>query len=475
MVSNLSAVVTTGIYCRPGCVARPRPDHVRPFQLAAAAEAAGYRACLRCRPYRAPEPVGGIGPELVCRAVQLVIDGALDRGTEAQLGARLGISARHLRRLFADHVGATPDQLARSRRAHFARRLLDDTDFTITDIAFASGFGSVRQLNRACRELFRGTPRELRARRRSTDRLVADGGLTLRLPFRPPLDWDAMLDYFAARAITGVEHVECDTYRRTIVIDGDPGVLELLPGGADHLLLRAHLPHWEGLIHVVERARRIFDLDADLDASTAHLGSDPTIGPLVRARPGTRVPGTWDPFETGVRAVIGQQVSVAGAGTLAGRLVQRHGTPVPGLRGLGLTHSFPSPATLATADLTGVGFTSSRATAIRNFAGAVADDAIRLDRSVGLDPLVDSITAVPGLGPWTAHYLALRLGEADAFPAADLGLRRAVDPTAPRSTTELARLGDRWRPWRALAAVHLWLSERRSPAVPGDDGLLRGA
>src|SRR5207244_6302242 len=158
---------------------------------------------------------GGIGPELVCRAVQLVVDGALDRGTEAQLGARLGVSARHLRRLFADHVGVTPDQLARSRRAHFARRLLDDTDMTITDIAFASGFGSVRQLNRACRDLFRATPRELRARRRSADRLVADGGLTLRLPFRPPLDWDAMLDYFATRAINGVEHVAGDTYRRT--------------------------------------------------------------------------------------------------------------------------------------------------------------------------------------------------------------------------------------------------------------------
>jgi AraC family transcriptional regulator of adaptative response / DNA-3-methyladenine glycosylase II len=466
-VSNFSAVVTTGIYCRPGCVARPRLDHVRPFDLAAAAEAAGYRACMRCRPYRAPQPVGGIGPELVCRAVQLVIDGALDRGTEAQLGTRLGISARHLRRLFADHVGATPDQLARSRRAHFARRLLDETDMTITDIAFASGFGSVRQLNRACREVFRATPRELRARRRSTDRLVADGGLTLRLPFRPPLDWDAMLDYFATRAIAGVEHVAGDTYRRTVVIEGDPGVVELLPGGPDHLLLRAHLPHWEGLIHVVERVRRIFNLDADVDAAAAHLGADPTIGSLLRARPGLRVPGTWDPYETGVRAIIGQQVSVAGAGTIAARVVQRHGTPVPGLREIGLTHSFPSPATLATADLTGLGFTASRAAAIRDFARAVADDAIRLDRSVGLDRLVAAVTALPGLGPWTAHYLAARLGEPDAFPAADLGLRRAVDPTAPLSTTELTQLAERWSPWRALAAVHLWSSESRLPSLLG--------
>jgi AraC family transcriptional regulator of adaptative response / DNA-3-methyladenine glycosylase II len=465
VVSNFSAVVTTGIYCRPGCVARPRLDHVRPFELAAAAEAAGYRACLRCRPYRGPQPVGGIGPELVCRAARLVIDGALDRGTEAQLGARLGISARHLRRLFADHVGVTPDQLARSRRTHFARRLLDDTDMTITEIAFASGFGSVRQLNRACRVLFRATPRELRSRRRSTDRLVADGGLTLRLPFRPPLDWDAMLDYFATRAIAGVEHVAGDAYRRTIVIDGDPGVLELLPGGPEHLLLRAHLPHWEGLIHVVERARRIFNLDADLDAATGHLGADPTIGSLVRARPGARVPGTWDPFETGVRAIIGQQVSVAGAGTLAARVVQRHGTPVPGLGELGLTHTFPSPTTLAAADLARLGYTSSRTTAIHHFACAVAADTIRLDRSVGLDQLVASVTAVPGLGPWTAHYLALRLGESDAFPAADLGLRRAVEPVSPPSTSELTQLAERWRPWRALAAVHLWLSERTAASV----------
>ena len=465
-MSPYSAVVTTGIYCVPGCGGRPRPDHVRPFVLAAAAEAAGFRACLRCRPYRTSPPIGDIGPELVCRAVRLVLDGALDRGTEAQLGARLGISPRHLRRLFADHAGVTPDQLARSKRAHFARRLLDDTDLSVTDIAFASGFGSVRQFNRACRELFRASPRELRARRRARDRLAADGGLTLRLPFRPPLDWEAMLDYFAARAIAGVEHVSGDTYRRTIVIDGDLGVLELFLGGPDHLLLRAHLPHWEGLIHVVERARRIFNLDVDLDQAAWQLDADPAVGPLVRARPGLRVPGTWDPFETGVRAIVGQQVSVAGAGTVAARLVERHGTPVPGLRDLGLTHTFPLPATLATAELTGLGFPTARGDAIRNFARAVVDDAIRLDRSLELDRLVASVTAVPGLGPWTANYLALRLGESDAFPAADLGLRRALGPTAPLSTVALTRRAERWRPWRALAAVHLWMSERtRAPLV----------
>jgi AraC family transcriptional regulator of adaptative response / DNA-3-methyladenine glycosylase II len=475
-VAPISAVVTTGIYCVPGCGGRPRAEHVRPFVLAAAAEAAGYRACLRCRPYRTPQTPAGIGPELVCRAVQLVLAGALDRGTEAELGARLGVSPRHLRRLFAEHVGATPDHLARSSRVHFARRLLDDTDLSITEIAFAAGFGSIRQLNRACRDVFHAPPSELRARRRATDRLAADGGLMLRLPFRPPLDWDAMLDYFATRAIGGVEHVDGSTYRRTVVVDGDPGVLELSPGGPDHLLLRAHLPHWEGLIHVVERARHIFNLDADLDASAWQLDGDPDVGPLVRARPGLRVPGTWDAFETGVRAIIGQQVSVAGAGTIAARLVQRHGIPVAGLAELGLTHTFPSPVVLAEADLADLGFPTARAAAIRDFARAVADDTIRLDGSIGLDRLVESVTAVPGLGPWTAHYLALRLGEADAFPAADLGLRRALGAAAPLSTGELARRADRWRPWRAHAAVHLWMDGRagrrsdRRAALPLDLG-----
>jgi AraC family transcriptional regulator of adaptative response / DNA-3-methyladenine glycosylase II len=456
-----SAVVTTGIYCRPGCSARPRPENVRPFPSAAAAEAAGFRACLRCRPYRSPQPVASTGPELVCRAVQLIVDGALDDGAESDLGARLGVSGRNLRRLFQTHLGLTPDGLARSRRAHFARRLLDDTDLPVTDVAFAAGFGSVRQLNRACRDVFRAAPGELRARRRASDRLAADGGLCLRLPFRGPLDWEALTAYFTARAIPGVEHVDGSAYRRTITVDGDPGVLELLPGGHDHLLLRAHLPHWEGLIHIVDRARRIAGLDTDLDEPGRHLAVDPTIGPLLAARPGLRVPGTWDPFETGVRAIIGQQVTVAGATTIAGRLVARLGTPVAGLGPLGLTHTFPPAETLAGADLSGVGLTPARAEAVRSFAEAVADDAVRLDRSVGLDEFVSAVTSLNGLGSWTALYIALRMGEPDAFPATDLGLRRALARLAPASTAPLAEQAERWRPWRALAAVHLWTAPTR--------------
>ncbi len=466
-VNPFSAVVTTGIYCRPGCSARPRPEHVTQFPLAAAAEAAGYRACLRCRPYRSPQYGAWPGPELVCRAVQLVLGGVLDQGTEAELGARLGVSARHLRRLFSTHLGVTPDGLARSSRTHFARRLLDDTDLSMLEIAFAAGFGSLRQFNRACQNVFKASPRELRARRRVSDRLVADGGLHLRLPFHGQLDWDAMIAYFAARAIPGVEHVSGDTYRRTIAVDSDPGVIELRPGGDDHLLLRAHLPHWGELIHLVERARRIASLDFDLDEPTRLLAGDRTIGPLVRARPGVRVPGTWDPYETGVRAIIGQHVSVAAANTVAGRLIERFGNPVPGLQPLGLTHTFPSPEVLVGADLDGLGLTRGRAEAVCSFARAVAEDAIRLDRSVSLDRLIASITAIDGLGSWTAHYLALRLGERDACPTTDRGLQRALASQLARSDTGLAGLAERWRPWRALAATHLWLADglQRAPAA----------
>ncbi len=465
-----AAVTTTGIYCRPGCSARPRSENVRTYPLAAAAEADGYRACLRCRPYRTPQPVTWSGPEFVCRAVQLILDGALDQGSEAELGARLGVSARHLRRLFVAHLGVTPDGLARSARAHFARRLLDDTDLTITEIAFAAGFGSLRQFNRISREIFRAPPRALRARRRKADRLVADGGLALRLPYRGALDWDATAAYLAARAIPGVEHVSAGIYRRTVVVGGDPGVLELLAGGDDQLVLRAHLPHWEELVHVVQRARRIASLDLDLDEPVALLAEDPTIGPLLRARPGLRPPGTWDPFETGVRAIIGQQISVRAANTIAGRLVERHGSPVAGLQPLGLTHTFPEAATLADADLDGLGLTRGRARAVRAFARAVADDAIRLDRSASLDRLVASICAVDGLGPWTAHYLALRLGEPDACPITDLGLQRAI-PTA----ATLGELAERWRPWRALAATHLWAADASDDSRPAQRDELRGA
>jgi len=458
-MTTYSAVVTTGIYCRPGCGARPRADNVRTFEFAASAEAAGYRACLRCRPYRVAGSLPWDAPEFVCRAVKMIISGALDEGTEADLGDRLGLSGRHLRRLFQEHLGLTPDQLARSRRAHFARRLLDDSDLTVAEIAFASGFGSLRQFNRTMQDTFRESPTLLRQRRRSTDRLVADGGLVLRLAVTPPYDWDAMLAYLAARAISGVEAVDGAVYRRTITLDGGPGLLEVRSGGPDQLLLSAHLPYWEGLIHVVERVRRMLGLDLD-QAPAGHLADDPVIAPLVRARPGLRVPGVWGPFEAGVYAAARQYFSRAETRVRLGRLVQAHGPLIPGLAH-GLDRAFPAAETLADADLGALGLSSAEQ-AVRGFADAVANGKVRLDGSVGLDELVTALTTLGGFGPIAAQHLALRLGERDAFPATDLSLRyalRALDPGA----TDPAAVAESWRPWRALAAMHLLMYRETLP------------
>ena len=388
-MTTYSAVVTTGIYCRPGCGARPRAENVRTFELAASAEAAGFRACLRCRPYRAAGPVAPGAPELVCRAVQLIIEGVLDTGTEVALGARLAVSPRHLRRIFTDQLGITPDQLARSRRAHFARRLLDDTDLTIADVAFASGFTSLRQFNRQMREVFRAPPRDLRDRRRRADRLAADGGLTIRLPFAPPFDWGAMAAFFAKTAVPGVESVSGGVYRRTISLDGDPGMLEVRPGGPDHLLLRAHLPFWEGLIHVAARAGRMTGTDAS---------------------PAVRAPGAWGAFEAAVQAVVAQEcVSPGEARAQLGQITERLGARVPGLTH-GLTRLFPSAEVLAGGDLASLGLPPATAATLAALADGVAGGRIPLGHSAGRAELMTALTAVTGIRPATAGLIALRLG-----------------------------------------------------------------
>jgi AraC family transcriptional regulator, regulatory protein of adaptative response / DNA-3-methyladenine glycosylase II len=355
-------------------------------------------------------------PEIVCRAVQMIIAGFLDDGNEAALGTRLGVSARHLRRMFHEHLGVTPDQFARSRRAHFARRMLDDTDLSIADVAFASGFGSLRQFNRAMRDIFRATPKELRGRRRRADRLAADGGLVLRLPFTAPYDWRAMLDLLAVTAIPGVESIVDDIYRRTIMLDGAPGLLEIGPGGDDHLLLRAHLPYWEGVIHVVAMAARLVGIDLDPVVARGELARDPALGPLVQARPGVRVPGMWTPFEVAVAVVVGSEA--------AGDLAVKYGVPVPGL-GYGLTHVFPSAEFIAETD-----------EPVAELAKAMA---------AGEEP--------HAIDPAAQQYLALRLGARDAFPAADPLVRQWVH--------ELNADEERWRPWRSLATVHLQLAALR--------------
>jgi AraC family transcriptional regulator of adaptative response / DNA-3-methyladenine glycosylase II len=443
----LSAVTTTGIYCHPGCSASPNPSNVRSYESAAAAEADGFRACLRCRPYRTHHADPWVpGPELVCRAVRLILDGALDDALEADLARRLGVSPRHLRRLFFEHVGATPDQVARSRRAHFARRLLDDTDLPVADIAFAAGFGSVRQMTRVMQATFHASPTALRAKRRRADRLVADGGLDTRLTFRPPLAWDSLLAFLAPRAIPGVESVAGGVYRRTIETDGLTGALEVWRDG-DHLIARFHLPRWDGLIHHVARVRRLFDLDHDPRDVGRRFDRDATLAPWP---PGLRVPGTWDPFEAGVRAIVGQQVSVAAATTTMGRIAAEHGAAATGLETLGLARRFPDPDALVDADLA---MPRQRAVAVRTFAAAIVEGRLDLDGSLPLDELEEQLCALPGIGPWTAQYLALRLGYADAFPASDLGVLKALDGVTPADSAARA---EAWRPWRAYATCRLW-------------------
>jgi AraC family transcriptional regulator, regulatory protein of adaptative response / DNA-3-methyladenine glycosylase II len=462
-MTSFTAVVTTGIYCRAtGCPGMPLKRNMVPYASGAAAEAAGFRPCLRCRPDRVPEASWVDAPELVCRALRLIADGALDDATEDDLAARLGVSARHLRRLFDEHVGATPNEVARSRRAHFARRLLDDTDLPIAQIGFAAGFRSVRHMNRVMKEVFAFTPQELRARRRRPDRLVTDGGLELRVAYRPPLAWNAMLQFLLPRAIPGVEAIDLDAgmYRRTVDFDGSPGVIEVWDESSEESLrLRAHLPAFDGLVHLVAGIRRTFDLDVDPTVIDAHLARDPLLRPLVRARPGVRVPGAIDPFEVSVRAVLGQQVSVAAATRLAGKLVVACGEPVPGLDQLGLTHLFPTAAAIAKADLDGVGLTRARADTIQAFAAAVDAGDIEFGTGPDLATTVRELRARRGFGEWTAQYIAMRAcGERDAFPSSDLGLRRALAPGGgqPCSAVDAERRAERWRPWRAYAAMHLW-------------------
>jgi AraC family transcriptional regulator, regulatory protein of adaptative response / DNA-3-methyladenine glycosylase II len=354
-MTTYSAVVTTGIYCRPGCSAKPLARNVLTFDHPAAAEAAGFRACHRCRPYRVAGPLPSTAPELVCEAVQQIINGAMDEeGTEASLADRIGLSARHLRRLFRTHLGVTPDQLARSRRAHFARRLLDDTDLTVLDIAFAAGFGSLRQFNRTMREVFREPPTDLRNRRHRADRLAADGGLTLRLPTVPGYDWNAVRAFLAARMVPGVEAVAGTTYRRTISVADFPGMLEVSPSGpsgpsgqkdgGNFLLLRAHLPYWEGLIHVVDRVGQLLGIE----------------------QAGLVTPGAWNPFELGVWEILSARPD---RDRLLADFVTQLGTPVPGLPD-GLTHTFPDQARVASAALASTGLPAAEAAAVRDLAAA---------------------------------------------------------------------------------------------------------
>ncbi|MGH7818239.1 MAG: AlkA N-terminal domain-containing protein, partial [Candidatus Binatia bacterium] len=418
-------VVTTGIYCRPVCRVRlPKLENCRFFACAAAAEAAGFRACLRCRPETSPGTPAWLGTSAtVSRALRLIADGALDDATEERLAERLGVGARHLRRLFAEHLGATPAAVARTRRVHFARRLITESPLSMTEIAFASGFRSLRQFNGSIRSSFRASPTELRRRWRARR---ADGdGILFRLACRPPFDWCSLLSFLRQRAIPGVEVVDDGAYRRTIEADGSTGTIEVRGMATEPaLLLRVRLPSAGGLFEVVERVRRLFDLAADPLPIVEHLGSDPRLARVLADHPGIRLPGAWDGFELAIRAVLGQQVTVKGATTLCGRLVRAFGTPLPEPDGA-LTHLFPRPDVLAGADLSRIGVPRSRSETVRALARAVAAGDLSFRPGASLEETIARLVAIPGVGPWTAHYVAMRaFGETDAFPASDLGVRR---------------------------------------------------
>ena len=456
------AVTSTGVYCRPTCPARtPKRENTRFYASAAAAEAAGFRACLRCRPASPATSAAVVGTAAtIHRALKLIGEGALDDDRIDGLAERLGVGDRHLRRLFAKHVGASPVSLARTRRAHFARKLIRETSLPLARIALSSGFGSIRSFNAAMRETFGVSPRGFRDRREAGSE---EKRLSLRLPFKPPLNWEAMLSFLRPRIIPGVEHIDGGTYRRTISFGDWAGVLEVRPTLADRcLLLELPVAPPVAVMPIVARTARMFDLGADVRRIEEHLMADADLAPLVRAHTGLRVPGSWDPFELGVRAILGQQVSVAAATTLAARLVAKFGSPLQS-KYADLTATFPAPEIIARADLASIGIPTRRAQAIQQYGAAVRDCGVRLDGTRAVHEVMAALQSLPGIGSWTAEYIAMRaINEPDAFPASDLGIRRRLSKTRELTEEEIIERAEAWRPWRAYAAIHLWMASHES-------------
>jgi len=460
------AVRTTGVYCRPICPARcPQLENIDFYPSAAAAQEAGFRPCLRCRPESSPDLAAWRGTSnTVSRALALISDGALDGdGADVEgLALRLGIGERQLRRLFKRHLGASPIAVAQTRRVLFAKQLIHGTRMSMVDVALAAGFGSQRRFNDAFRRLYARPPSALR---RQSSEVAGTGrrhvGITLKLSYAPPYDWAAMIDFLAARAIAGVEVVEPDRYRRTIEIDGRHGTIEVTPVVGRHALAATiHFPSVRALPAIIARIRRVFDLAADIGTIAAQLAEDPCLAPLVAARPGLRVPGAWDGFELAVRAILGQQIAVTAARRLVGKLVAAYGEPLTlAAEGSGLTSVFPRPERLACADLTQLGIPRARSVSLTALAAAVMGDAKLFHLDQDLAGATVRLRALPGVGEWTAQYIAMRaLREPDAFPAADIGLLRAMSASNGKRPTPAALLAraEKWRPWRSYAAQHLW-------------------
>jgi AraC family transcriptional regulator of adaptative response / DNA-3-methyladenine glycosylase II len=436
-------VTSTGIYCRPICPApSPKEQNVRYFPSAAAAAEAGFRPCLRCRPEASPGTPAWLGASsTVSRALRLIGESALDNGGVDDLAERLGIGSRHLRRLFLRYLGATPVAVAQTRRVHFAKKLIDETSLPMTQIAMAAGFGSIRRFNATFQNLYQRAPKDLRKVSKRESNGHKAGHYIFRLGYRPPYDWESLIEFLALRATPGVETVTPDEYRRTISLEGQTGTVAVRPvRGKNFLELEIHYPDPAKLFRVVERVRKMFDLGADPAEIEDHFRGDAALKQVLGNHPGMRVPGCWDGFEISVRAILGQQVSVKGASTMTGRVVAAFGSPMPDGDGW----VFPDAEALAEADLTTVGVTGKRAQSIRELAVATARGDMKFDGSIDPEQLENRITRITGIGPWTAQYIAMRLGEPDAFPATDLYLRHE------------AHRSDAWRPWRAYAAMYLW-------------------
>jgi AraC family transcriptional regulator of adaptative response / DNA-3-methyladenine glycosylase II len=447
-------VLGSRVYCRSICPApTAKEKNCRYFPTAAAAAEAGFRPCLRCRPECSPGTPAWLGTSnTVSRALRLIGESGLEDGGIESLAERVGVGSRHLRRLFIKHLGASPSAVAQTRRLHFAKKLIDETRLTMGEVALASGFGSVRRFNAAVRKTYKRTPTQIRRLVRQT-KSQPENQYLFQLRFRPPYHWKGMLAFLSTRATPGVEIVESGVYRRSVSPSGCPGYFEVaMDEEHDTLAVRVQIGDSRLLYAIIERIRCMFDLNADWSAIANSLGTDPELAARLRAEPGLRVPGCWNPFELTIRAILGQQITVKGATSLAGRMAKTFGQPFSGPEGL--THLFPEPAALAEAKLTTIGLTTKRAETIRALARAVCDGEISFERITDCDAFLASLCSIPGIGAWTAQYVAMRaLGEPDAFPSSDLGLLRALGLTNPR---ELEARANGWRPWRAYAGMYLW-------------------
>ncbi len=456
----VSAVLTTGIYCRPSCPVRPPfARNVRFYPTAAAALRDGFRACKRCRPDASPgSPEWNVRGDVVARAMRLIADGTVDRDGVGGLAQRLGYTTRQLQRMLHAEVGAGPLALARAQRAQTARVLIETTDLPFSDVAFAAGFASIRQFNDTVRTVSDCTPTMLRKRSRNRfGRGVASPGtVSLRLPVRTPFAYEGVFGHLAATAVAGCEEVRDGAYRRTLRLPFGNGIVSLQPA-RDHVRCVLTLEDFRDLTSAITRCRRLLDLDADPQAVMEVLARDAFLAPVVARAPGQRIPGTVDVTELAVRVVLGQQVSTKAAQTHARRLVTAYGRPLQDSQG-GLTHTFPSVDELAEFDPTDLAVPGARRRSLAALIDSLADGSISLDIGCDWDRARQQLLALPGIGPWTAELIAMRgLGDPDAFPATDLGVRVAAEQVGlPPGQRALVAHSETWRPWRSYATQHLW-------------------